>query len=244
MMNFLFSFSPMSVLLWIIILVLLLLYLLGRYYFFVKIGIDGWKGLIPIYSEYLYYKKGRVEPWLAPLFICLYLLFYFLGNYFVASDELCGIILFFKFAVVIVALIVSWNVNYYIGNKFKEGYLLPLALTFVPIFAVPFIGLYEKMRWSRLTKVRNNFLWDDFYSNKKISVNEMCISNILLVLSTVIGFYVAFYVMISLFSFEKVFEMMWDFKFIFIIAIFISIVVIVGTLFDYFINKYILNKRR
>ena len=60
--NFLFSFNPSAIVVWIFILLYLVYYFLGRYYFFKKIGEDGWKGLIPIYSEWFYFKRAKQNP--------------------------------------------------------------------------------------------------------------------------------------------------------------------------------------
>ena len=57
--RFLFSFNPSAIVVWILILLYLVYYFLGKYYFFKKIGEDGWKGLIPIYSEAIYFKRAK-----------------------------------------------------------------------------------------------------------------------------------------------------------------------------------------
>ena len=53
------SSIDLAIFLWLFLICYLAFYLYGRYYFFKKIGEDGWKGLIPIYSEALYFKKAR-----------------------------------------------------------------------------------------------------------------------------------------------------------------------------------------
>lgn len=243
MINFLFALSPMNILIWCMILFSLILYLLGRYCFFAKIGVDGWKGLVPVYSSYLYYKKGNVIPWLSTLFICSYLVFYLFGEYCVVEQELFAITTFFKVTIFFVSLFVSWKVNYFISRKFKRGYLLTLFLTLMPIVAIPYVGLCNKIKWSRLTKVRDDFLISDFYDNRKVSVGEIYISNLVTILATFLSLYVIVYVFKTLFSAEKLLKLMWSPVFVICFVFFIVMIVLVGTLFDYFINKWYFNKK-
>lgn len=244
MLDFLFSFNPGSVLLWIIIMVILLLYVLGRYYFFEKIGVSGWKGLIPVYSNYLYYEKGHVHSLLSIVFICLYFILYIVGEYFVVDSRLSIIVFLFKSIVVMISSIVTWNASFYISNKLKNGYLLTFLLTFIPFLTIPFIGLCDKFSWSRLKKVDCNFLLKDYYFGKKVSISDVCTSSVLLVLSTIISFYLFIYVASSLFSVEKAYEIMWDFKFIIILLFFVIVFIVGGIVLNYFLNKNFLNREK
>lgn len=240
--NYLFSFTPQSILIWIIISVFLLYYLLGKYYFFEKIGETGWKGLIPVYSEYLYFKKAKVNPWTAVLLLMFAFSFYWLSLICSASDSLNGICTFFTVVCLIFYVLVSWKVNYYISKKFKKGYMTTFSLTLVPFIAFPYIGLSNSYKWSRFTRVNHDILEKDFY-DRGVSVGEMCLTNVFLMLLFVAAMYVFIYIFIIDLPREFLLEIVWNPKFIVFIAISFSFVAIIGTLLDYYGNMLI-NKRR
>lgn len=240
--NFLNSFNP--IFLYGVGFVLLLVFLLGRYKFFVKIGIDGWKGLVPVYSDYLYYEKGKVNPWLSTLFIALYLFLHILSICSADVRELFAITMFFKLSIIILSMIVSWKVNYYISRKLKKGYLFAVLLTFLPIITIPCAGLCKNIKWSKLTRVKDDFLTDDFYANRKITVNEMCISNIFMVLSILAIFYIVIYLFMNILSTEVILNIIWSPYFILVLVLFLSFITLVATMIDYLFNKFYLNSRR
>ena len=111
MYNFLFSFTPAAIVVWIIFLIFLLYYVLGRYYFFEKIGETAWKGLVPIYYEYLYFKKAKVNPWSAVLLLIFGLSFYLLSFACSDFDSLNGICTFFTSVCLIFYVLLSWKVK-------------------------------------------------------------------------------------------------------------------------------------
>lgn len=243
MYNFLFSFTPEAIVVWIIFLVFLLYYLLGRYYFFEKIGEIAWKGLVPIYSEYLYFKRAKVNPWSAVFLLTLGLLFYLLSFSCLGFDTLHGICTFFTIVSLIFYVLLSWKVNYYISKKFKKSYMTALSLTFMPFIAFPYIGLNKLYKWSRFTKVNNNFLEEDFYG-RRVSVNEMCLTNVFMMLCFVALTYIFIYIFVIDLPKEFLLEIIWSPKFIIFIAVSFSIVAIFGTLLDYYGNLLISRKRR
>lgn len=243
MSNFLFEFNPLCIVLWIIILVLILLYLFGRFYFFEKIGINGWKGLIPLYSDYLYFEKAGENPKL-PIILFVSYLFFVVYDEFIYFTEMHGILLFFRSLIIIIGLIVSWNANFYISNKMKNNYLLTFLLTFLPTITIPIVGLSQKFKWSRLSKVNNNFLLNDFYCNKKITIADVLISNFVLSIVTVLILYVSFFVLKHFLSIDKIVENMWNYNIVLIIILVVFILIFVVTIIDYLINKYKFTKRR
>lgn len=243
MYNFLFSFTPDAIVVWIIFLVFLLYYLLGRYYFFEKIGETAWKGLVPIYSEYLYFKKAKVNPWSAVLLLIFGLSFYLLSFACSDSDSLNGICIFFTSVCLIFYILLSWKVNYYFSKKFKKGYMTTFSLTFVPVIAFPYIGLSKDYKWSRFTKVNHDVLEEDFYG-RKLSVNEMCLSNVFMMLCFIAATYIFIYIFVIDLPKDFLLEIIWNPKFIIFISVSFSIVAIVGTLLDYYGNLLINKKRR
>lgn len=244
MNNLLFEFNSLCVVLWLLILVLILLYLFGRFYFFKKIGIDGWKGLIPVYSNYLYFEKGNENPKLPVILFFSYLFLVIYDEYFISFSEMHSILLFFKSLIVIISIIVSWNVNFYISNKMKNNYLLTFFLTFFPIITVPVVGLSQRFKWSRLYKINNNFLLNDFYSNRKITIVDVLISNFVSSILNILLFYVIFFVFKSFFSIDKIVENMWNSNIVLILILIVFILATLATTIDYLINKYKFIKRR
>ena len=239
MMKFLFVLGPVKIIFFILVFIVILL---GRYYFFEKIGIDGKKGLIPIYSTYLYFKKGNTLPWLSTIFIFLYLFGWFLGKCSFNIRELYSIIVFLKTSILILSLFVFGKANYYIARKFKGRIILTLALTFLPIISTSYIGLNKKMRWSRLTKVNYKFLLDDFYGNRKVTLYEMFLSNIFVILALVISLYIFIYVIVCFSSIEAIIQIIFDPYFVVFLVIFLSLLVLACTLTDYIFNKKLVSK--
>ncbi len=240
---FLFSFTPGSIVVWILILSFVLYYLLGRYYFFEKIGDEGWKGLIPVYSEYLYFKKAKVNPWFAVFLLLMFIFFTGLSVLCSSSMTCVGLCSFFQIVSVIFYVMISWKVNYYISRKFKHNYMTAFCLTFMPFIAFPYIGLSENYKWSRFTKVDYGVLSCDFYS-RKISFGEMCLTSVFIAFCFMILFYIFIYVFVLDLPKEFLLSIIWNPKFIIFFSIVLAVVALIWSFINYYGNLLINKKQK
>lgn len=241
--NFLFSLNPTAIVVWIIVLVFIVYFCLGKYYFYEKIGEDGWKGLIPVYSSWVYFNKAKVNPWLSVIFISSFMIFSLLTLCCTDSDMLVGICTFFQTVSLIFYILISWKVNYFISRKFKKSYLTAFSLTILPILAFPIIGLSEDYKWSRFTRVKNDIFDEDFY-NRKVTVGEMCLTNIFSIVCMIAGFYIFTYIFVIDLPRDYLVDIIWDPTFIRFFTIVFSIIILFGTLLDYFGNVLVKKYRR
>lgn len=241
--NLLFSLNPTTIVLWIIVLVFLVYFCLGKYYFFKKIGEEGWKGLVPIYSSWIYFKKAKVNPWLSVIFISSFIIFYLLMLLCYGSNMLVGMCTFFQTVSLIFYVLISWKVNYFISKKFKKSYLTAFSLTVLPVLAFPIIGLSDDYKWSRFTRVNNDIFDEDFYK-RKISVGEMCLTNVFLLVCLIAAFYLFLYIFLIDLPRVYLLDIIWNPSFIRFVTIAFSIIVLLGTLLDYFGNILIKKYKR
>lgn len=236
MKSFLFSFSPTAILVWIMIMIFLMFYFLGKYYFFKKIGEDGWNGIVPIYSEWVYFKKAKVNPFSAVALLILFIVFSILGVFCEASNFLVAICTFFQVVSLLFYVLLSWKVNYFISKKFKKSWITALCLTLAPILAFPIIGLSSNYRWSRFVKVNDSVIDEEFY-NKKVSLGEMCLTNVFRIMCVVAGFYIFIYSFVAKIPSELLLQVVLSREFVIVIVISFSIVTILATLFGYYGDK-------
>lgn len=242
MREFLFSFNPSAIVVWIIIFSYLVYFLLGRYYFFKKIGEDGIKGIIPIYSEWLYFKRAKQNPIFAVGFMILFIVFFVLSIFITGSREFTGVCTFIQVISLVFYVLMSWQGNRFMSRKFKKGYFTALALTFLPFIAIPVIGLDDRYKWHRFIRIDKDVFSENFYS-KNISVGEMCFTNVFMILCVMIEFYIFAYIFVLDIPREFLFHLIWEPEFIAFFAIAFAVIAIAGTLFDYYGN-ILLNKRR
>lgn len=238
MREFLFSFNPAAIVVWILILLYLVYYFLGRYYFFKKIGEDGWKGLIPIYSEWVYFKRAKQNPTFPVACLSTFLVFFLLSLLFTKSREVVGICTFVQCASLIFYILLSWKTNHLFSKKFKTGYFTAFSLTFVPFVSIPFIGLSDEYKWHRFVRVDKDLFDEEFYS-RKITVGERCITNVFMIFCVMIEFYIFTYIFLMDIPKSFIFELIWEPEFILYFSLVFAIVAVGGTLLDYYGNRLV-----
>lgn len=241
MREFLFSFNPASIVVWILIFLYLVYYFLGKYYFFKKIGEAGWKGLIPIYSEWLYFKRAKQIPVFPVACLSAFLVF-FLLSFFAKSKEILGMCVFISCASLIFYVLLSLRTNYFFSRRFKTGYFTMFSLTVVPFIAVPFIGLSDDYKWHRFIRVGKSLFEEEFYT-RKITIGERCITNVFMILCVMIEFYIFTYILLMDIPKSLIFDLIWDPEFVIYFSFVFALVAIGGTLFDYYGNV-LLNKHK
>ena len=239
--RFLFSFNPSAIVVWILILLYLVYYFLGKYYFFKKIGEDGWKGLIPIYSEAIYFKRAKQKVIFPVSFLVTFLVFFVLSLVFSKAREFVGVCTFIETASLIFYILLSWKANYLYSKKFKTGYFTVFSLTFVPFISIPFIGLSDDYKWHRFVKIDKTVFDEEFYS-RKITVGERCITNVFMIFCVMIEFYIFTYIFLMDMPKSFIFELIWEPEFVLYFSLVFAGVAIGGTLLDYYGNK-LLKKR-
>lgn len=236
--NFLFSFNPSAIVVWIFILLYLVYYFLGRYYFFKKIGEDGWKGLIPVYSEWFYFKRAKQNPRPLVAFLLAFFVSLLLSLVFTKSRVFVGICTFIQVVSLIFYIILSWKANYLFSKKFKTGYFTVFSLTFVPFVSIPFIGLSDDYKWHRFVRVDKTLFDEDFYT-RKITVGERCFTNVFMIFCALIEFYILTYIFLKDVADTFIFELILEPKFVLYFSLALAIVAIIGTLFDYYGNLFV-----
>ncbi len=215
----------------------IIVFLYGKYLLFEKMHIAGWKGLIPIYSECLYFKKGKVNPILAAAPIVSFIVFIIFGFQYSQSRELLGICIFFSLFSVIYYLMFSLKANYYICRKFKCGKTMTALLTFFPYIVIPILGISSDYKWHAFAKVKEGILTEDFYVSRKVSVGEMCLTNVFAMMCVLASIYIFIYIFVINVPQDLVKLLLWSPAFIIVIVIFVSILVIGLTFVDYYANK-------
>ena len=221
----------------------LVFYLYGRYYFFKKVGEEGWKGLIPVYSEALYFKKARVNPVIAVGLILMYFVFLFLAISFAGFKELVGICIFIQIVCLVFFMLYYLKASHYLSEKFKRGSFTTLGLTFLPFIMIPVMGLSNRYKWHRFVKVDSG-VWDEDFYNRKITVGEMCFTNIFMILCVLVEIYIFAYIFILGIPKEILFEIIWEPSFIVVFSVIFIFIAVVGTLLVYYGNVGMKRYRR
>lgn len=221
----------------------LVFYLYGRYYFFKKVGEEGWKGLIPVYSEALYFKKARVNPVIAVGLILMYFVFLFLAISFAGFKELVGICIFIQIVCLVFFMLYYLKASHYLSEKFKRGSFTTLGLTFLPFIMIPVMGLSNRYKWHRFVKVDSG-VWDEDFYNRKITVGEMCFTNIFMILCVLVEIYIFAYIFILGIPKEILFEIIWEPSFIVFFSVIFIFIAVVGTLLVYYGNVGMKRYRR
>lgn len=237
------SSVDLMILFWLFLICYLAFYLYGRYYFFRKIGEDGWKGLIPIYSEALYFKKARVNPVIAVGLILMYFVFLFLTISFAGLKELVGTCIFIQIVCFVFFMFYYLKASHYISEKFKRGSFTTLGLTFLPFIMIPVMGLSNKYRWHRFVKVDIG-VWDEDFYSRKITVGEMCFTNIFMILCVLVEIYIFAYIFILGIPKEILFDIIWEPSFIVFFSVIFIFIAVVGTLLVYYGNVCLRKYRR
>lgn len=121
-----------------------ILILIARWKVFSKAGIDGWKSLIPIYSDYCTYKIG----WQTKYFwysLAVSLMSGMISNRISAiterGDDVSFLLTLMSFVFSASVLVLNIMMNTKLAEKFGYGILFGLGLTFLtPVFTM-FLGL-------------------------------------------------------------------------------------------------------
>lgn len=137
---------------------------ISRWHIFKKLGLPGWKGIIPIYGDYKLFKsRWRTMPFWVMVFSTI---MYYAGTFltsFLMSKSLSGDITFttveeiksffipyiaayglLAVAYLIVTLVITLNLNYQLAKSFGDGIGFALGLTILPIVFYPLLAFEKK----------------------------------------------------------------------------------------------------
>lgn len=221
-----------------VIILVAIVYLVARYRLFEKMGLKGWQGIIPVYSDGLYFEVGGSKSWVPIILILNFFLFYLLGEYVKVSRSLSAFCIFFETIMVIYFALVFIKVNYVISQKFKRGYFGAFLLTCLPFVGVPVFAFSKNFKFSKHASVKYKFLDKSFYDHE-VSVGEMCLSKVLSTLFIIAAFYIIGYVYLIDLPRELLISLVLDKSFIIFILVGTSILAILGTIIDYYASNSI-----
>ncbi len=111
--------------------------LIGCWKVFVKMGEPGWKGLIPVYNNYIYFRNCWEAKYFFPWFIATIIAGIFSNNN--NSDN--GIILSLIVSIAgILILVFTVMLNYHIAQTFGYGIGFTIGLTLLPTIFFLILG--------------------------------------------------------------------------------------------------------
>ena len=141
----------------------------SRWRIFKKLDMPGWKGIIPIYSDYKLFKTGwRVMPfWVLTVSTVVYFAVSVLTSYFMVSnfstetfygtaDEIISY--FTPYLVIsglsalvylIISFVITLNLNYQLAKSFGDGAGFALGLTILPIVFYPLLAFEKSKRHAK-----------------------------------------------------------------------------------------------
>lgn len=132
----------LAVLLVIVIIALLVLIIVSNCVMFSKAGEKWWKGLIPMYNSWVQIKIARLAWW----WFLIFCVFTAIGTY--NADEP-------NVAISILAILVSFNVNYNLAKKFGKTDGFAVLCTFLPFIGFPILA-FGKSKYNKDAKVDEN----------------------------------------------------------------------------------------
>ena len=159
-------FGIMMIILLVVLLFAIIFKVITRWIFFNKCGEEGWKALIPIYTDYTLIKIAGLNWWwiliifAGTIFSCMQSTFNVLEKYDTASS-LTGIVIIISFLNVLssfAALFARINQSYNISKKFnKSGGYTVLLVLFEPIMLLV-LGLSKNDKYDATVEVSPNGL--------------------------------------------------------------------------------------
>ena len=138
----------------------------SRWRIFKKLGLPGWKGIIPIYGDYKLFKsRWRTMPfWLLVISNIMYYAGMFLTSFLMAEslsantnftgiEEITSFFIpyiaaygLLSVACLIVTLAITLNLNYQLAKSFGDGIGYALGLTILPVVFYPLLAFVKKQK--------------------------------------------------------------------------------------------------
>ena len=161
-----FAFSSMffAILSWLIANATLVLQMVGSWFTFRKMGLPGWKGLIPYYSMYVLFEKlwDTKRFWRMIIYLCVYIGLFLFGYLFLmigiavgaSSDATAGGVILLIIGILtliasIVMIVLSLVIQFQLFKRMAAAFGLQngwaWGLLFVPYVMLPIIGFNKKI---------------------------------------------------------------------------------------------------
>ena len=138
----------------------------SRWRIFKKLGLPGWKGIIPIYGDYKLFKsRWRTMPfWVLVISNIMYYAGMFLTSFLMAEslsantnftgiEEITSFFIpyiaaygLLSVACLIVTLAITVNLNYQLAKSFGDGIGYALGLTILPVVFYPLLAFVKKQK--------------------------------------------------------------------------------------------------
>lgn len=137
----------------------------SRWRIFKKLNMPGWKGIIPVYSDYKLFKtRWRVKPfWVLTISAVVYASVSFLINFLMiinlsgetlsTTNELIAFLTPYLvisglavFDFLIISLVITLNLNYQLAKSFGDGVGFAIGMTLLPIEYYPILAFADKQK--------------------------------------------------------------------------------------------------
>lgn len=146
----------------LVVLAMAILVLIAEYKLFKKCGKKGWEALIPYYNSWTFVEISECYWWY---------FFVIVGNSIFSLTNADGAIAEgLSFIISVASIVVTFQINYNIAKKFKQGTGFAVGMTLLPVVFYPILGFSDKYQVDNNVEL-SPWGYGDFSHNDKYCSN-------------------------------------------------------------------------